>query len=576
MKKSKFLMLACAAVLAGCSSEDDALSSAQGSVSETSEVTTLVVSQSGVSEIPLVAQKGTTSVTVEYSSNGALTTMSVPFETTSTQANSSLVSGKITLYSATSTLINVYNGNEKIGENILLPGFVTTKRTTTTTRTGMPGWGPSGQGGYKSGQDEKVGDNDAYYYVRLDDEVAHELGSAGQASSNYYPQTNTGGTYFGSLNKGRISTSAVSTWQSGTDGVKLYIYSSDGSGTADALAEIPDFFGNKTSIFPAAIASGLNADDYHIIWYTVKLQDGTWHVDGMLTKKSKTDINPEPVTPEPEDTIKPGPDPTPEPVDTIVPGPDQPDEPGDTVKTADAIYHNAGVMMYDKDGDKDYNDLVIDYDVEARFPKDESSFPYIKINMHLRAMSNVCDLEKVGMNFKDLASYVCPADDMYITIHGVNVKDLDATVPESIKNTELKPNVTISGDVIASLENLGWVLTNNTEGWYTLDEHGCYNLTQETFNGKPFATLSIMLYPKSGSSVADIEKAVASVLDVAKQSFTFDGAEGDYIIAPVGTPHVSEPYTFEQAFPKYPAEGWWTYDETVQNYDAEKVVNINN
>lgn len=556
MKKSKFLMLACAALLAGCSSENEAdVTGQNGTEAETSTIGTLVVTQSGVTEIPLVATKGTKTVTVEYSSNGNLTRMSVPFKQTSSRANGSLVSGSISLYSATATCVNVYDGDSKIGENILLPGFVAERTTTTATR-----WG--GEWDWNK-PDQKVGDTDAYYFVRIDEEIVGDIhGSQGQNSSNFYPQSRQGGSVFTSLNKGRIQTEGVK-WQQGTNGVSNYVYSSDGSGTADILKEIPDFLGNQESIFGEYL---FDPTLYKIIWYTVKCQDGTWHVDGLVTRIDKETIDPTPT---------PGPDPVPEPVDTIVPGPVDPDVPADTVKKADAIYHNAGVMMYDKDGDKDYNDLVIDYDVEARFPKADGQFPYIKLTMHLRAMSNECDLSKVSMNFKDLENYVCPSDDMYITIQGVNVKDLSYKYPDAIKNTELTPSVSIDGGVIASLENLGWVLTNNTKGWYELDEHGCYNLTQETFNGKPFATLSIMLYPKENASEAEVEAAIASILDVAKQSFSFDGAEGDYIIAPVGTPHVSEPYSFSEAFPKYPEEGWWTYTDDQQNYNAEKVVNIN-
>lgn len=575
MKKIKLLMLGCAALLAGCSSEDEAVVAEQEVQPEASVVGTLVVTQSGVTEIPLVAAKGTKTVTVEYPSNGNLTRMSVPFKQTSSRTNGSLVSGSISLYSATATCVNVYDGTSKIGENILLPGFVAEHRTTTATRWGGE-WNLNHPG-------QKVGDTDAYFFVRIDDEVVGNIhGSNGQNSSEYYPQSQQGESVFASVNKGRIQTEGVK-WQQGTNGVSNYVYSSDGSGTADILKEIPDFLGNQQSVFGEYL---FDPNFYKIIWYTVKYQDGVWHVDGLVTKIEKETIDPTPTPdpdptptpdpdPDPTPTPTPTPDPVPEPIDTIVPSPVNPDVPSDTVRKEDAIYHNAGVMMYDKDGDKDYNDLVVDYDVEARFPKADGQFPYIKLTMHLRAMSNECDLNKVSMNLKDLENYVCPSDDMYITIQGVNVKDLSYKYPDAIKNTELKPSVSIDGDVIASLENLGWVLTNKTEGWYELDEHGCYNLTQETFNGKPFATLSIMLYPKSDASEAEIEVAIAGILDVAKQSFNFDAGEGDYIIAPVGTPHVSEPYGFEETFPKYPEEGWWLYNAEQQNYDAEKVVNIN-
>lgn len=514
---------------AGCSSDDEVID--QGNTEQNQTVATKVVTESGVQEIPLVVTRGTSDVTVKYTSNGQPAEMKVPFTQTSQRNGSSLVSGKVTLYSPTATCVNIFNGNNLVAENVLLTGTQTKAKVQSTSET--------------------VGDTDAWFFVRIDNSILENHDWSGKSSELFYPQLANGNSDYSK--KGRIYTEGID-WKT-SDNEPYYIYSSDGSATAPLLAEIPEFTAED---FPEAIRADF--DNYKIIWYVVKKQasesDG-WHVDGYLTTKDNNTVTP--TTGEDKE-------------DSVIVKPVDPDQPStDVEKSEDGIYHDSGVMLYDNDGDKDYNDLVVDYDVEARFPKD-GNFPYIKIVMHLRALS--CNrLDKVSMNFDKLDQYVCAADDMNITFHDVRIQDTPYEDVPDFTDCWLQPER--SGDLSISVSRLQWLLNNDNEnGWYQLDENGWYNVTNESFNGKPFATLTVMLYPKEGSTEEDIEQAVANILDVARQSFSFGdevGGEdtGDYIIAPTGTAHVEEGSNIYEAYPNYPNDGWW------ETFVDENIVKIN-
>lgn len=540
MNKKTLFPLVMAALLAGCSSNEDVLS--DGNNENLSKATNLVVKESGVSDVPLVATQGTTEVTVEYTSGGVSQKMNVPFTTTSTQANGALVSGHVQLYSSTPTCINVYNGDRLIGENIQLAGTVYEKST--VTRAGAA----------------KTGEATAYYVVRMGNATYNESwGNINDEEPAYMFQPYHDMTGHVSSTEYSVGTVNVEGVDWDTFGSAHYKYSSDGSAVAPILATVPDVFAHQGDFG----FLNYSEDNYKVIWYKVR-QSGTdeYTVYGYLTEKSTSEVTAIPY----DKQLK----------NSRISAPVNPDEPSADQKKEDGIYHNGGVVMYAQSGNAAYNDLVVDYDVEARFPKADGQYPYIKVAMHLRAMSNACSLHTVGINFKGLQNFVCPTDDMYITFNGVNVKDLDATYPQSVKNTELKPLVEFTGDGVGVyVKGLQWILDNHTPGWYDTDAHGCYNLTQETFNGQPFATLNVMLYPKNESSESSLEAAVASVLDVAQQSILFNGEAGTCIIAPTGTPHVAEPNTFGEAFPKYPSDNWWTNHTDGQNYDATKVVNMN-
>lgn len=542
MKHKLLTPVAIAMMLAfsACSSDDD--TAGLSPTDDTGFAATKVVTNSGLKSIPVVATRGTENVTVEYFSGGKTARMTAPLNVTGSAANSALVSGNVQLYSSTPTVVNVYGGTNVLAENVLLPGLQTAAST-----------------------GEKVGDTDAYFFVRIDDEILNGGSYSGQSSAKFYPQTAYGGSSF--TKKGRITTEGQ-TWYS-DENASNYIYSLTGAGTASVINEIPEF---TASDFYAAMRPSefrefaANYDNYKIIWYLVHYptSDNKWHVDGYLTYKDTEEIEPTD-----EDKDKHNTD-VPTPVD-----PDEPDEPikpvdPDTTinvpKSADGIYHEGGVLLYEYDNEvKDYNDLVVDYDIEARFPKDGNT-PYIKVVMHLRALS-AKTINSVSIDFDHLQDIVCPADDMNISFHGVNIQDLpQADVPD-FSDCELTP--TQSGNLELGVENLQWLLTNdNANGWYNLDGNGFYNVTVETLNDKPYATVSFMLYPKEGSTDEDIEQAVANILSVATKSFKVNGESGDYIIAPTGTPHVIEGKTLLEAFPDYPNDGWW------DNYVEDNVITI--
>lgn len=128
----------------------------------------------------------------------------------------------------------------------------------------------------------------AYFYIRIDN-TAPGLGGLPNASS-YFPQTRKGESVFADANSGLVDLSypyfKTSTHYSS------YVYDTTGEATVKALTKIPTLedlvSANRNS---ALNLSGLNLDDYKIIWYIVKKYDGIWHVDGVLTKKTTTDAS---------------------------------------------------------------------------------------------------------------------------------------------------------------------------------------------------------------------------------------------------------------------------------------------
>ena len=526
-------------IFSGCSSDDNL---ADGSISPNGgNGKAIVITNSGVERIPLVVEKGTKAVKLVYTSGGAKKSFTAKFTETSSAGNSSMVGGYATVYSKMPMVVDVYDGNNLVAENLQLKGRQA-KMANATPAQGT--------------------EREAYFFIRTDGKIP---GFSAESSLKYYPQNADGTTHAGDINRGKIETDLGKigikelhwTYPNGGDIIR-YLFSSDGSAVAPVILEEPDITKIKLD------GKDIDTTKYKVVWYVAKEQTNSanhpWHVDGVLVEKS----NNGPVVD--KDTA-----------DVVIPTP--PENPDNVSKTEDGIYHDGGVMEYDCDGDKDYNDLVVDYDVEARFPKDDN-FPYIKIAMHLRALSGCSSIDSVSLDFKDLDKYVCPNDDMNITFQGIAIdktpnydSDPQYNIPD-FKDCALKPFV--DGNLSVGVGNLQWLVNNgNKNGWYKLDENGWYNVTQESFNGKPFATLSVMLYPKSDMTDADIEQAVANILDVTRKSFKFNGRDGDYIIAPVGTPHVVQGYTFKEAFPNYPNEGWWKNDDEKQNFDPEKVVDIN-
>lgn len=554
MKALKLFPLLAAAVLAGCSS-DDTIATDGGTAQGGNDAATLIVEASGVETVSVVAPKGTDSLTVEYLSGGAAKSFSVPFTTVSGDEKSSFVKGYIKLYSPTETAVTIKNGSNVIAENVILKGFVTSPSLKGSTQT--------------------AGDRDAYYVVYLSDEL-ESLDPAGECKTGVR------------LNGGRVNTNADIDWE--------YIYSKandkvisspDGSGLAEALAVIPDFFAAKNSIFPASVANVINSNDYEIVWTFIQVPSNgrDVRVAGHLQKK-QTESTDKGDTGKIDkgDTDESG---TKDP--SVVPSPSTPDQPTTDQKTLEGIYHYNGTMMWDCSGDEDFNDLVLDYDVEYR-STNSGLFPYIKIVAHVRAMSadakNFDNLDRVNIGFKNLNQFMGENKALDITFHTVSYTDKAKMDENGIPfyrygtpGCGLVPVWQENYDYnCASITGLQWILTNGTQGWYDLDSEGNYNLTQESLNGKPFATLSIELHPDEGDYTkfgADVRTQILDILtDMAVcPDFSFSKAGGQscsslYRIAPSMTPHVKAGSTFKKAFPNYPADGW--YD----TFNANEVVNV--
>lgn len=542
----KMMMMAGFSLLLTACSQDDSLTTVPDNGSGDTGETEIVV-KSGVQNIPLTVVKGTKNVRVTYTAGGNAEQMDVPFVQTSASLDgSAMVSGYARLYSESPATVNVINGKLTAASGVQLTGRVTKR----------------------GHHDDNDGLAPAYFFVRLDNTVPG-VGES-EASNLYYPNDN-GASVFNNTNLGYIQTDISKIdefkgtgvdWHEGRPGTHIlkYIFSSNGSLTAPIVKAEPAFLKD----FRLANGEKVDWDKYKVVWYVAKLQNDhynnipLYHVDGVITKKKTTnaggngdgnfDHN---------DTIP-----------TVKPNPD-------VDLNEDGIYHDAGVLMYEmgemgNDVSVDYNDLVVDYDVEARLPKD-GNFPYIKLNMHLRALS--CkSLDKLTVNLDGLGDkYLAKSDDMHITIHGLAIDDYEEAIkeiPASIVNgCTLKGEVAHNGgNTSISVSGLQWLLSNGTPGWYDLDGQGYYNVTQQSFNGKPFATLSVTLYPKTTDSEADVEQAIANVIDVVKDSFTFDGKKGQYVIAPALTPHVQEGSTAAEAFPGFPNGKWW------EKYDDSKVV----
>lgn len=543
MKQIKLLFLLFATVLAGCSSNDD-ITTPNGDNGDGKGTQTII--NSGVQSIPLVAPKGTENVIVKYTSEGTEKTFVVPFVTLYETGNNSLVNGQVTLFSAKPAIISITDDADNVlAENILLSGrqFSTASTSSAVAK----------------------GKEMAYYFI------ARDKGEGAQyKESDYYPTSSYGGPYVGAMNYGYIYSEGVN-WETDSNGSR-YIYSSDGSAISDLLSEIPDLTGHENS--KVANFLNYNTETQEIVWNTIKEVDGKWFVYGLVKSKSANNGD------NSDKGENPGGDKG-ELVDSIIPSPVNPDAPTTEQKKLEGIYHNCGVLMWDNDGDKDYNDLVVDYDMEYR-SSNSGVAPYIKIVMHLRAMSKN-NINRVDFNFDNLERYVAPNDDFDIWFHGISINDTEEhrlnhkydngealPIPFNSTNCKLIPGWDKEKSS-AYVDNLQWLLTNATDGWYKYDEHGCYNLTQDSWNRKPFATLYLELHPTEWTADGDMRTNIINALNVTKQYFTVDGESGDYIIAPNQTPHTAEGYTFKEAFPNYPNAGWY---KNAKRYNKECVVDV--
>lgn len=130
-----------------------------------------------------------------------------------------------------------------------------------------------------------------YYYIRIDGNIPGEPDMS-NISGQYFPQTATGKTLIDDLNHGYVKANV--SWKSGK--FEKYIYSTDGSAVESIILEAPTIeeliAANQNKKYDL---SGYleHKEDLHFIWYTCKQQtaDHIWHIDGILTSKTKTNIS---------------------------------------------------------------------------------------------------------------------------------------------------------------------------------------------------------------------------------------------------------------------------------------------
>lgn len=130
-----------------------------------------------------------------------------------------------------------------------------------------------------------------YYFIRIDGNIPGE-GKITNLAQQYFPRTSAKKSMICDLNHGYVKADAP--WKSGW--FDKYIYASDGLAVQDVILEEPTLedivAANKYAAddFSDYLA---HKDELHFLWYVCKQQsksDHTWHIDGILTSKDRTDI----------------------------------------------------------------------------------------------------------------------------------------------------------------------------------------------------------------------------------------------------------------------------------------------
>lgn len=117
----------------------------------------------------------------------------------------------------------------------------------------------------------------AHFYIRVDDSIP---GMDKYPSDKYYPQA-IGGSYFGTENLGYINKDY--SWS------KCKLYPKYTFSTTGIDPKCIDHYPNETLFFSQC--GFIKPANTKILWYIAKLEDGKWHVDGVLTADTVKDIN---------------------------------------------------------------------------------------------------------------------------------------------------------------------------------------------------------------------------------------------------------------------------------------------
>lgn len=141
----------------------------------------------------------------------------------------------------------------------------------------------------------KDGKFDVWYYIRIDGNIPGEP-EHNFPANQYFPQTSTGKTMIDDMNHGYIYAN-VNWHESSVKKFPKYIWSTDGSAVQSLIASEPtleDLLACNQSGSKYDLSGYIDhKDELHFIWYTCKQQssDHSWHIDGILTSKDRTDIS---------------------------------------------------------------------------------------------------------------------------------------------------------------------------------------------------------------------------------------------------------------------------------------------
>lgn len=129
---------------------------------------------------------------------------------------------------------------------------------------------------------------DAHFFVRVDNRIP---GMGKCDPTQYWPRTRRGGSAFAEGNKGTVNLDYPYWKHYGSDGIDNYVYDTTGKAVLSTLGDVPTLESMMSANKDNSVRfNGLDTDDLHIIWYVAKLEDGLWHVDGVLTFKTVDNI----------------------------------------------------------------------------------------------------------------------------------------------------------------------------------------------------------------------------------------------------------------------------------------------
>lgn len=142
--------------------------------------------------------------------------------------------------------------------------------------------------------EDKVTDNKAYFFVRIDNRIP---GCDNYQSDFYFPQNTDGGSIFVDGNSGRINLDYEHWIKNDTTTThKMYVFDTTGEEVAKTLSSQPSLEDLIRTHKSNNALPDLNSDTLKVMWYISKYQynskpnNYTWHVDGIVTGKSTKDV----------------------------------------------------------------------------------------------------------------------------------------------------------------------------------------------------------------------------------------------------------------------------------------------